>query len=165
MIIYLDESGDLGFDWSKNKTFNYFVIGLLVCSNSQTAEAIKYAVRRTLRNKLNHKKGTRVVGELKGATTSLAIKEYLLSQMPVCGWHIYSVTLNKKKVSPHLTTNSGKIRLYNFLARFLIEKINFPKILPSVNLVVDRCKSPDEIVDFNFYIQNQMQAHDIQVIL
>lgn len=158
MIIFLDESGDLGFDWLKNKTSSYFVISLLVCNNGQTAEAIKYAVRRTLRNKLNHSKCTRVVGELKGATTSLAIKEYFLAQMPAEGWHIYSVTLNKRKVSTHLTTNSGKVRLYNFLARFLIEKIKFPKILPSVNLVVDRCKSPDEIMDFNFYIQNQLQA-------
>src|SRR5262245_17662465 len=115
MIIYLDESGDLGFDWSKTKTSSYFVISLLVCKNGQTAEAIKYAVKRTLKNKLNHNKRTRTVSELKGATTALAIKEYFFSQMPQNGWHIYSVTLNKERVSSHLTTSSGKVRLYNFL--------------------------------------------------
>ncbi len=159
MVIYLDESGDLGFDWSKSKTSSYFVIAVLVCNDGQTAEAIKRATRRTLKNKLNHnKKCTRTVYELKGSTTSLSIKDYFFRQMPIDGWQIYSVTLNKERVANYLTTNSGKIRLYNFLAHFLIEKINFPKVLPSVNLVVDRCKSPEEIIGFNFYIQNQLQA-------
>jgi len=33
MIIFLDESGDLGFDFNKPKTSCKFVITLLVCQN------------------------------------------------------------------------------------------------------------------------------------
>lgn len=31
LIIYLDESGELGFDFTKKGTNQFFVIGLLVC--------------------------------------------------------------------------------------------------------------------------------------
>ena len=33
MFIFLDESGDLGFDFDKAKTSRYFVITLLVCND------------------------------------------------------------------------------------------------------------------------------------
>ena len=57
MIILLDESGDLGFDFSKPKTSAKFVITLLVCDSAESMDGFKKAVRRTLKNKLNHKKG------------------------------------------------------------------------------------------------------------
>jgi hypothetical protein len=160
MIIYLDESGDLGFDWEKSKTSAYFVITVLACNDQDTTEEIKKAVKRTLRNKLNHKKsGSRTIGELKGSGTTFMIKDYFFRQMPSNGWSIYAVTLNKKRIKSHLTTAAGKKKLYNFLARFLIEKIKFPEGIPIVNLVVDRCKNTEEIKDFNAYIQNQLQAY------
>ena len=159
MIIFLDESGDLGFDWAKSKTSRYFVITLLVCDRREAQDGFKRAVRRTLKNKLNHKKNNRrTTQELKGAATALAIKAYFQRQVPKDGWWIYSVTLNKVRVNPDLQTKSGKKKLYNFLARFILEKVAFPDSLPAVNLVVDRCKNSDEIKDFNQYVENQLQA-------
>lgn len=77
MIIFLDESGDLGFDFSKSKTSRKFVITLLVCDGKEATDSFRKAARRTLKNKLNRKKkGSRVVQELKGAKTSLDIKKY-----------------------------------------------------------------------------------------
>ena len=71
MFIYLDESGDLGFDWTKAKTSRYFVITLLVCDGKHTQDKFRKAVRRTLKNKINHKKNKkRVVHELKGEETT-----------------------------------------------------------------------------------------------
>ena len=159
MIIFLDESGDLGFDWSKSKTSRYFVITLLVCDSSETQEGFKRAVRRTLKNKLNHKKGNkRIIHELKGAATAFNIKAYFQRHLPENGWRIYSVTLNKARVNPELQSKQGKKKLYNFLARFLLEQIEFPETLQAVNLVVDRCKNSEEIKDFNQYVENQLQA-------
>jgi hypothetical protein len=51
MYIYLDESGDLGFDFSKTKTTKKFVITLLVCDTPMAPAIFKKAVHRTLRNK------------------------------------------------------------------------------------------------------------------
>jgi len=159
LFIYLDESGDLGFDFTKAKTSQYFVITILVCHHKQVVDGIATAVKRTLKNKLNHKKqNQRVVNELKGAETSLTIKQYFARHLPDDGWDIYSVTLNKSRVEPHLQTKEGKKRLYNFLARFILEKIHFANDLPWVNLIVDRCKNNEKIKDFNNYVENQLDA-------
>lgn len=159
MYIYLDESGDLGFDFSKAKTSQYFVITILVCHHKQVVDGIATAVKRTLKNKLNHKKqNKRVVSELKGSETTLIIKEYFARHLPEDGWDVYSVTLNKARVEPHLKTKEGKKKLYNFLARFIIEKILFADDLPWVNLIVDRSKNNEEIKDFNSYVENQLNA-------
>ena len=56
MYLYLDESGDLGFDFSKKGTSKYFVITILVCKDKITKRALSNAVKRTLKNKINHKK-------------------------------------------------------------------------------------------------------------
>lgn len=67
MFIFLDESGDLGFDFSKRKTTKKFVITLLVCDTDEAQREFTKAVRRTLKNKLNRKKkNSRHVTELKG---------------------------------------------------------------------------------------------------
>jgi hypothetical protein len=40
--VYLDESGDLGFDFAKAQTSRYFVVAALVCDNPQpVAKAVK----------------------------------------------------------------------------------------------------------------------------
>ena len=159
MYIYLDESGDLGFDFSKTKTSRYFVITLLVCHSKQIQDGFKTAVNRTLKNKLNHKKiNKREVVELKGSQTKLEIKQYFARQLPSDGWDIYSVTLNKSRTQDHLRTRTGKKKLYNFLARFILEKVVFPEDIPMVSLIVDRCKNKEEIKDFNSYLENQLEA-------
>ena len=159
MYIYLDESGDLGFDFSKAKTSRYFVITLLVCCSKQVQDGFKTAVNRTLKNKLNHKKIKKCeVIELKGSQTTLAIKQYFTRHLPLAGWNIYSVTLNKVRTQEHLRTRAGKKKLYNFLAHFILEKVDFPKDVPVVSLIVDRCKNKEEIKDFNKYMANQLEV-------
>lgn len=159
MIIYLDESGDLGFDWSKKNTSRYFVITLLVCDGKHIQNGFRKAVRRTLKNKINHGRNKkRIIHELKGEKTAFEVKKYFHRQVPNDGWRIYSVTLNKARVNSDLQTKQGKKKLYNFLARFILEKVVFPNPMPVVNLVVDRCKNTEEIKDFNQYVENQLQA-------
>jgi hypothetical protein len=72
VFIYLDESGDLGFDYSKDKTTKKFIITILVCNSDAARKDFKKAVRRTLKNKLNYKrKKSRYVTEIKGVNTTL----------------------------------------------------------------------------------------------
>ena len=159
MYIFLDESGDLGFDFGKAGTSRQFVISLLVCRDKHAQDGFRRAVERTLKNKLNHRKNsTRTVAELKGTGTTFAIKQYFFRQLPKDGWNIYSVTLNKLRVDAPLRSKAGKKKLYNFLARFILEKVNFPKDVRQVSLVVDRCKNKEEIKDFNQYMVNQLEA-------
>ena len=156
MIIYLDESGDLGFDFTKAKTSKKFTITLLVCENKEAADGFRRAVRRTLKNKLNSRKHR--VEELKGTNTSNAVKEYFYRHAPAADWCLYSVVLNKIRVYEHLRTKLGKKKLYNFLARFVLEKMEITTCGEVVNLIIDRSKNSEEIKDFNSYIENQLQG-------
>jgi hypothetical protein len=159
LSIYLDESGDLGFDWSKPKTSRYFVVTLLVCESIAITSHIKLAIRRTLKKKLNHNKNKRrIINELKGSATTFEVKKYFYQHVPNQGWHIYTLILSKEKVLPHLQTKIGKKKLYNFLARFLLERVHFEPTLKTVNLVLDKCKNIEEIKDFNSYVQTQLEA-------
>lgn len=157
MFLFLDESGDLGFDFSKQGTSHKFIITILICHSKDTNNKIQRAVKRTLRNKLNQRtKQSRIVQELKGSATSLEVKEYFFRQFPTDGWELYSIILNKKRAFDHLKTTHGKKRLYNFLSKELLEKIQFDTNNHSVTLVVDKCKNSQEVKDFNNYIENHL---------
>lgn len=158
MIIFLDESGDLGFDFQSKNPSPAFTITLLVCDNRDVIQGFGRSVNRTLKNKLNHRKSGRKVSELKGSETSLRVKQYFIKYAPVSGWRLYSVTLNKHRVKPGLQGKAGKKKLYNFLARLILEKIAFDSQLSDVTLVVDKCKSTEEMKDFNQYIESHMMA-------
>ena len=77
--IFIDETGDLGFDFQKIRTQPFFIIGALVCKDTVASRNIQKAVDRTLKNKLNRKpKNKRIVEELKGGRTDFNIKKYFL---------------------------------------------------------------------------------------
>jgi hypothetical protein len=77
MHIFIDESGDLGFNFNKLGTSKKFTIALLVCENDQTYKAIKKAVNQTLRRKITNKKRNGS-NELKGSKTALGVKKYFI---------------------------------------------------------------------------------------
>lgn len=123
MFIFLDESGDLGFDPNKNNS-RHFTITLLVCEDKLVQDQIKKAVQRTIKNKINHKaKKKRIVEELKGTGTSLEVKKYFYERMPEKGWSIYSITVIKANVYQQLATPQGKKKLYNYLTKQIITKL------------------------------------------
>ena len=48
--------------------------------------------------------------------------------------------------------------LYNFLARFILEKIDLSSAGNAVTLILDLCKNKEEVRDFNSYAANQLEA-------
>lgn len=159
MYSYLDESGDLGFDFSKKKTSGVFVITLLVCHTWASRKAFEVAVRRTLKDKLNANLGkSRIVQELKGTRTTPAIKLYFYQQIRSNDWGIYTVALNKQRINDELRTSSGREKLYNFLSRLLLEKLALSSVTSNVELIVDKRKTKAEIRDFNQYLGEQLKS-------
>lgn len=159
MYIYLDESGDLGFDLGKTGTSAYFVITLLLCHDVDSKKAFQIAVRRTVKNKLNRKRKNRKKNhELKGGNTSLPVKQYFLKRVKNDNWSIYTVVLNKTRVYESFQTSRGQSKLYNFLAKFIIEKLPLKTALNNVRLVVDKSKNRAEIQDFNNYISTYIEG-------
>jgi len=155
--LYLDESGDLGFDFVNARPSEFFTICILATSSRQMNRAFGYAVKKTLKRRLNPKgKRRRVVEELKATRTTLAVKEYAMRQLPDKPYGIYALTLNKRRLFSSLAEN--KDRVYNYVARRVIDRIPFEQAKGNVQLVVDRSKGAKRIQEFNSYITTQLEG-------
>lgn len=155
--LYLDESGDLGFDFVNKKPSEFFTICIVATGHGETNRAFTTAVKRTLRHKLNcGKNKSRVVEELKGTTTEHGIKAYAWRHIKDSAFGIYSLTLNKRRVYESLARD--KEHVYNFVARKVIDQLPFENAEGGVQLIVDRSKGNKHIFEFNNYIQTQLEG-------
>lgn len=157
--LYLDESGDLGFDFVNKKPSKYFTISIVALDSQLANRALINAVKKTLKRKLNHKKAKRrVIMELKGTTTTMDVKEYFLNQLKDVNLSVYSITLNKREVLPQLMRE--KDRVYNFIARKVLDQIpfEFSKHCAGIELIVDKSKGKLGIKEFNSYVEEQLAA-------
>lgn len=153
-FLYLDESGDLGFDFVNKKPSKFFTVTILAIKGPLNNRLLTKAVKKTLKRKLNRKKAT--TEELKGARTIFEIKKYFYNQIKDLKFAIYALTLNKKRVYERLTRD--KERVYNYISRLVLDKIPFEKAQVQVMLILDKSKSPKEIGDFNQYIFRQLKG-------
>lgn len=154
MFIYLDESGDLGFDFTKYGTSRYFVVTLLVVPTQEENRRLGKAVERTLKNKMRRKR-KKSTAELKGSLTKPSIKIYFFKQMRQVEFRIYALVLNKARVFEEL--RSDKVGLYNFMSRLLIKKCPLSNAREKVILTLDKSKDQKEIAEFNRYLLIQVQ--------
>lgn len=164
--IYIDESGCLGFDFSKQGTSKYFTICLVVFKSKHQRDMAEYAIKKTLKRKLNHKKSKRQVDEIKGASTTVSVKKYLLKQIELQSgvFEVYGITFNKTNVRPDLQFN--KDRLYNYIVRILLDQLNLNALGRQINVVLDKCKTQKQIKHCNNYLLSQLQGRlelDVQV--
>jgi len=155
--LYLDESGDLGFNFAEKHPSRFLTIAVVATSQRETVQKFKIAVRRTLRTKVNRKKHH--CNELKGSDTSLGVKLHFYRQIAGCRFKIYAVTVDKARVYESLRVNAfDKSRLYNYLANLVLNEIPWEIAQDAVELTVDKSKSRREIADFNLYIINQLKS-------
>ena len=69
--LYLDESGDLGFDFQSKRPSTFLTIAVVATSKRETVDRVRTSVRRTLKNKVN--RGKKNDQELKGSSTTIGI--------------------------------------------------------------------------------------------
>ena len=120
--LYLDESGDLGFDLVNKKSSKFFTVCILLVKDTDSKRKIAKNIKRTLRKKLNPKnKRKRIVQELKGTSTTIEVKKYFYNKIVDLDFNIYSISLNKIRVYEYLVSN--KSRVYNWIARLLLVDI------------------------------------------
>lgn len=157
-FLYVDESGDLGFDFVNKKPSKYFTLTVLALSSYQADRQLAKAVKKTLARKLNPRnKRKRIVQELKGTDTTLQVKQYFFNQTKNIKFGLYSITINKRKVYEKLTRE--KERVYNYIARLVLDKIPFElNDGETIQLIIDKCKGKPEIEEFNSYIRSQLQS-------
>ncbi|PKN51734.1 MAG: hypothetical protein CVU55_09805 [Deltaproteobacteria bacterium HGW-Deltaproteobacteria-13] len=157
LYLYLDESGDLGFDFVNKKPSKYFVVTILAVKGSETNRRLINGVKKTLKRKLNPKnKRKRIVEELKGTKTTIEIKDYFYKQISDLDFAVYSIVLNKRRVYQSLVKQ--KSRVYNFIARQVLDQIPYGNAEQKVELTIDKSKSKPEIVEFNQYIYRELES-------
>lgn len=151
-FLYLDESGDLGFDFFGKKPTRFFTVAILALRDTGNNRHLINAVKKTIRRKLRQKTNA----ELKGSHTSFEVKRYFYSLVKPIRFGVYALTLNKRRVYEELTQK--KDRVYNFIARQVLDQVPIEKASTRVQLVIDRSKNRREIGEFNSYIVRQLQA-------
>ncbi len=156
MWLFLDESGDCGFDFKKSKTSPVLVITALVCYSPRILQLFKTSVKRTLKIKLNHKrKRTKVEREMKGGNTTLSAKRYFLNGLQKFPeWEIYSIVVDKRNFKKAIPDASQKHSFYNQVVAKLLLELEYINAPPKVSLVIDRSKHKREQKEFDSYIRN-----------
>jgi len=97
--------------------------------------------------------------ELRGSKSAIEVKRYFYNLIAEERFGVYAVTLNKQRVKHELRrTPNAKDRLYNYVARQVIDAIPFEAATRAVQLVVDRSKGKHGIADFNQYVTSQLQG-------
>ncbi len=155
--LYLDESGDLGFDFVNKKPSKFFTVAVLVIKGQENNRALINAIKHTLKRKLKKKKLFKNSSfELKGCKVAFEVKKYFYFKVKDLDFNLYALTLNKKRLYPSLMKE--KERVYNYIAGLVIKKIEFENAKTRVEFIVDKSKGKPEIEDFNSYVFNHIQA-------
>jgi len=151
LYLYLDESGDLGFDFFAKRPSKFLTVTVLAGTGVENNRRLINAVKKTIRQKLP--RGRR---EMKGSKDSSVVKEYFYNRVSAVPFAIYSVTLNKRRVYESLAKR--KDRVYNFIARNVLDRIPIEGASSRIEVIIDRSKSKKEIREFNEYIIGQMKG-------
>lgn len=158
--IFMDESGNLGFDFNKKGATQYFLVTFLVTKNKRAIEKCVKKVHLGLRKK--YKK----VGVLHAYIEEPVTKRRLLSLLVGTDCKIMTILLNKKKVYTKL--QDEKPVLYNYVTNILLDRIFTKKLIKSdddIEIIASR-KETNKFLNQNFkaYLNSQLaKNHDLKV--
>ena len=153
LYLYLDESGDLGFDFVNKQPSSFFVVCILEIEGQEENKKLSKAVKLVLRRKSskNHR-----LRELKGSLTPFSIKEYFYGKIKDIRFSIHAVILDKKRSYKSLWAD--KERIYTHISHLLLQEIKMDGRKPRILLVIDRSKSKENIRAFDKYILSQLKG-------
>ena len=150
--LYLDESGDLGFDFFAKRPSQFFTITILAIHGVENNRLLLRAVRKTVKRKFEQT----AFKELKGSHTTSEIKRYFYDLISTVPFDIYALTLNKKRVYNDLAQK--KDRVYNYIARLVLDQIPIGAASTRIEFIIDKSKSGKETGEFNEYIIRQLKG-------
>ena len=152
--IFLDESGDLGFDFRKKKTSKFFVVTCLFTGNKRPIEKIVKKTHSELK-----KKYKRRFGVLHCVREKPITRQRLLRRLSGKDCVMMAIYLNKKKVYTRL--RDEKPVLYNYVTNILLDRIYRKEIIPikdRVELIASR-RETNKFLNENFknYLNRQVE--------
>jgi hypothetical protein len=153
----MDESGDLGFDFSKKKTSKVFIITCLFVSQKRPVEKI---VKKTFHGftKVQQKHHP---GILHANSDTPKTRTKVLTALSEKDVTILVIYLNKQKVYTRL--RDEKHVLYNYVTNILIDRICTKKLVPideNIHLIASR-RETNKFLNNNFqnYLENQISTN------
>lgn len=155
--IFLDESGDLGFNFSKAKTSRYFVITLLFLSRKEETEKIVKKIFRSFTPKERRYHG----GTLHAFRETPKTRIKLLTMLNEKDVSIVTLYLNKKKVYTRL--RETKHAPYNYVTNIVLDRICTKKLIPKnepIYLIASR-RETNKFLNENFreYLRKQVEGN------
>ena len=157
--IFLDESGDLGFNFKKKGTSSIFVVTFLFIDDSK--RPIEKLVSRT-HSELS-KSIKRKVGVLHATNEKPITKQRLLKRLAEKDCSIMTIYLNKKKVYTKL--QDEKQVLYNYVTNILLDRIYTKRVITcdkEIELIASR-RETNKFLNDNFkeYLSYKVKnSHD-----
>lgn len=160
--IFLDESGDLGFDWKKQKTSRYFLITTVFVESKRPLEKIV----RKIFAAMSKKERKAMHGCLHCYKAHPRIRQKLLTEVNQLDLSIMTISLNKKKVYSKL--HDEKHVLYNFVVNILLDRLYTRKLIPidqPIHLVASQRETNTFLnVNFQQYLTQQVeQKHQLRL--
>jgi arsenate reductase-like glutaredoxin family protein len=159
--IFMDESGDLGFDFEKKGTTQYFLITFLFADNKRPIEKCVKRVHVGLRQKYRKK-----IGVLHAYAEEPITRKRLLSCLSMKDLRVMAILLNKRKVYTQL--QNEKPVLYNYVTNILLDRVFSRSILTTKNPVriIASRKDTSRFLNDNFksYLRSQLaENHNIKL--
>ncbi|MBI3443489.1 DUF3800 domain-containing protein [Candidatus Woesebacteria bacterium] len=152
-FIFLDESGDLGFD-PRKKNSRYFLVTILSTGNKREIEKIVKKVHTTLRKKVKRLSGGILHAYKEKPITRIRVLKKIADTECV----VMTIYLNKAKVYTNL--KEEKHVLYNYVTNILLDRIMSRKLVDTkLELVlVASKKETNKFLNENFknYLQTQV---------
>ncbi len=145
MYIYLDESGDLGFNINSSQ---HIIIALLI---TKSPHKIERCIKRIRQRKL--KKKLKELPEIKFNNSDSYIREKTLECIAKEAIEIAYVALNKKNVNPNNRYHNGKI--YNFIAGHIMSSLPYENHTKTKLIVDKRISNKIIRTGFDHYIKQE----------
>ena len=166
--IFLDESGDLGFDFSKSKTTQFFVV-TCVFVNKQNKKSLEKIVKKVFSG-FNKKEVKGHHGILHFYKEKPVTRQRVLNAISEKDINVITIYLNKKRVYTKL--QNEKHILYNYVTNILLDRIYTKKIFSKnkpVMLIASQ-RETNRFLNDNFcqYIRSQALCNhkiDISVLI
>ena len=154
--IFLDESGDLGFDFKKKKTSKFFVITFLFAKDKKVVERMVKKIFKGF-SRLEVKNHHGVLHAYKEAPRT---RQKLLNMVRENNTsNVIVIYLNKRKVYSKL--QDEKQVLYNYVTNILLDRVCTKKLIPideKISLIASR-RETNKFLNQNFtaYLKNQVR--------
>jgi len=153
-LLFQDESGDLGFDFSKPGTSHFFVITLLVMDEmtKRSGDKVVKDVFKRYADRKSHKEGI-----LHVSNERPLVRRQLLQRIAEKDVSVYAMVLDKKHVNRDLRNKPDK--LYNWVTKTLLKYVCMSNVLDADrNLLIASRRETNKLLnnDFCTYVQGQI---------